>query len=815
MSAHPHPDTYQGPRADAVDPHFDATIAGHWFYTLVNGRTSAKANDNGCFVSVEPLSMDLEQGVAAASQVVFRAFAALQPADGFLKARELTSSPMFAGQDPAARVTIENAWHAVGVGEAAKPRTLFPKEGQTDVSPWDVTFSWEVGKQAGPWKLRWSLDKDFMDAKVIEVKDVLEDADMVRFATVTAPVPPGATIHWQVVEGSGDVNWKCGVFTSHFSTSARKIDLVSPSTVAKEGHYLVDPLGMVNFERMFPVDHFEARLSDTDDACAEDKPWTTVPVNGWGLPHEELYLGDTISENLVLLRNPVKIRPELDLDENTTYHLYIRAVRGGTRGQCGHFPVRKAKLKPFVKVSPGDFAQVKYKSGGPFLWKPSEGAVRYEIVVDRFLRREPNVAEVIRESVEAASLKPNAQGDLEYTLANKDALSNRGQHFWTVTAVSAQGFRRESGLINVPPTSSSHTPSFWVAPEARFDASFDGGQVGEALGNRTPVSIVRPREQQDKVTRACFDKPANAIGMRYWWGGVSDLPVTLEKIVDVKEDPAMPGKLCTGPLPLRDEPLTLLVRFYSDAIGPPGMLEAIGFTDEHAFDVRLSQCGGAGDACCESSTCASGAICDAGTKKCLACGGDQQPCCQNQACKNTSLVCTASSRCVTCGRPGGPCCGSRCDGSAICSSGTCRECGRLNQACCSGSTCTGTGVQCRAGTCQAIAPCNAKVVAGNNDPVTHVVELGKTRGTVRFQINTFDVPDAFTVTYQGQALIPRTCTPTKNVVGCSVLGWCCNGIFCEKNIPFQGFESTMTVRIEPNCAGTDHTGWEFFLSCPF
>jgi hypothetical protein len=333
-----------------------------------------------------------------------------------------------------------------------------------------------------------------------------------------------------------------------------------PATIGQDGFYQTNPSGAVLWENTPGADRYEARLSQASDDCAENAVWTEVPQD-FGSRFAEVYLGDTIAENLVLIRDPVKLFPqgELDLDENKNYHLYIRSIHGDQRGACGHFPVRKAMLKPFDMIGSLTPVGLPFKSGGPFAWQPSQGAVRYEIVLFRL-----GFDEVARETVDAAMLQPNAAGNLEYTLANKDALSIPNLLFWEVTSIHRLGFVRVANLNGVPHTAFDQTPSFFTAAEARFDATFDGGQVGPAVAGRIPVKIVRPRNMQDKVTTACFAKPANTLGMRYWWGGTSDLPVTPDEFVKVLPDPTTSDKLCTAALPLRDDSMFLFSQFFSN-----------------------------------------------------------------------------------------------------------------------------------------------------------------------------------------------------------------------------------------------------------
>jgi hypothetical protein len=120
-------------------------------------------------------------------------------------------------------------------------------------------------------------------------------------------------------------------------------------------------------------------------------------------------------------------------------------------------------------------------------------------------------------------------------------------------------------------------------------------------------------------------------------------------------------------------------------------------------------------------------------------------------------------------------------------------------------------------------PCNSTVHAGTTAPETHVIQLGKTSGVVRFLFKSFEIPDAFTLRYQGIDLIPRLCTSTTShdttmiPAACNLMtGFCCDGVDqCWKDVRYSGTESSMTVIIEPNCdIPDDRTKWEFLLTCP-
>lgn len=114
-----------------------------------------------------------------------------------------------------------------------------------------------------------------------------------------------------------------------------------------------------------------------------------------------------------------------------------------------------------------------------------------------------------------------------------------------------------------------------------------------------------------------------------------------------------------------------------------------------------------------------------------------------------------------------------------------------------------------------VAQCDAQVHAGGNAAETHIVELGQTSGTTTFFINTYQVPDALVVKYQGAPIAASGCFGTAFTQNaCNINGWCCGGGVCGVDLTYGGASSQMTVEVDPNCSGSGETEWQFSLTCP-
>lgn len=132
-------------------------------------------------------------------------------------------------------------------------------------------------------------------------------------------------------------------------------------------------------------------------------------------------------------------------------------------------------------------------------------------------------------------------------------------------------------------------------------------------------------------------------------------------------------------------------------------------------------CGGAGQSCCQNSSCDGGCCagqrcvvpdagcggqtysypalgaCSGTTSSCGSCGGLTEPCCPSTAtyqrdfCTASGLVCNNSNQCVACGGPGQACClGNLCANGGCCTSGTCTA---------NNGLCPSGGGPCKNGSC--------------------------------------------------------------------------------------------------------------------
>ncbi len=96
--------------------------------------------------------------------------------------------------------------------------------------------------------------------------------------------------------------------------------------------------------------------------------------------------------------------------------------------------------------------------------------------------------------------------------------------------------------------------------------------------------------------------------------------------------------------------------------------------------------------------------------------------------------------------------------------------------------------------------CSNVAKAGSNTPETVKVELGQTSGSFTFEYETYGVKDRMIVAYGSSILFDSGCVDTN--------GW------KSASIPYNGKNSDVLVRVEPNCEGASDTQWLFKLSCP-
>ena len=165
-----------------------------------------------------------------------------------------------------------------------------------------------------------------------------------------------------------------------------------------------------------------------------------------------------------------------------------------------------------------------------------------------------------------------------------------------------------------------------------------------------------------------------------------DAPNIIDHEVGLRDTHAPDAPPLDAPMPLIDSPI----------LGPDTAADA------------PSPCGELGALCCDGESCSEGVCLStgpaAGRCEVEGCGTSGDPCCVAGSECRTGLAC-ADGVCdnPTCGAPGQPCCGTDCDFTSdqyFCISGTCFDCGEVEEACCAGALpCLGS-LSCVAGTCK-------------------------------------------------------------------------------------------------------------------
>ncbi|HVZ80220.1 MAG TPA: hypothetical protein VHE12_05375 [bacterium] len=90
--------------------------------------------------------------------------------------------------------------------------------------------------------------------------------------------------------------------------------------------------------------------------------------------------------------------------------------------------------------------------------------------------------------------------------------------------------------------------------------------------------------------------------------------------------------------------------------------------------------------------------------------------------------------------------------------------------------------------------CNPQVVAGGNQPVTGIYDLGVTSGAFTFFYDTQSIPDRILVLSGGVTLFDTGCVGAKGTVPLNLNG-----------------SNLVTVQVIPNCNGDTSTGWSYGL----
>lgn len=94
--------------------------------------------------------------------------------------------------------------------------------------------------------------------------------------------------------------------------------------------------------------------------------------------------------------------------------------------------------------------------------------------------------------------------------------------------------------------------------------------------------------------------------------------------------------------------------------------------------------------------------------------------------------------------------------------------------------------------------CNDTQKAGGNAPEVHRIDLGVTSGTFRFDYQTFDIKDQIIISQGGMTIFNTGCVGESRSV----------------QVQFSGYTTMIEVRVNPNCAGSSGTAWNFTVHCP-
>jgi hypothetical protein len=94
--------------------------------------------------------------------------------------------------------------------------------------------------------------------------------------------------------------------------------------------------------------------------------------------------------------------------------------------------------------------------------------------------------------------------------------------------------------------------------------------------------------------------------------------------------------------------------------------------------------------------------------------------------------------------------------------------------------------------------CNDTQKAGGDAPEVHQIDLGMTNGVFSFDYQTYDVKDQIIISQGGMTLFNSGCVGESRSV----------------QVQFSGYTSVIEVRVNPNCAGSSGTAWNFTVHCP-
>jgi hypothetical protein len=94
--------------------------------------------------------------------------------------------------------------------------------------------------------------------------------------------------------------------------------------------------------------------------------------------------------------------------------------------------------------------------------------------------------------------------------------------------------------------------------------------------------------------------------------------------------------------------------------------------------------------------------------------------------------------------------------------------------------------------------CNQETVSGGNIPDYRIIDIGQANLTIKFTYDTYDIKDKIDVYYMNRQIFSTGCVGAKGAT----------------YLPLNGYESTLRIRVTPNCAGDTGTAWEYSIECP-
>ena len=182
--------------------HVNNSIPNRWFTLLAQGGTGT--NTANVSYSVEPIGSD-----TAAIILYMYLLESLQPNAGFYQARQASEQAAsdLCGEMSQARLSVINAWHAVGVEPNPVPSLPLasPFQGQTGVDPWPVRLSWQakVSIDEPGWTVQIGTDPNFPSPNngtwqmAAATKKEMENGIEVGVLD-TLNLQPSTTYYWRV-----------------------------------------------------------------------------------------------------------------------------------------------------------------------------------------------------------------------------------------------------------------------------------------------------------------------------------------------------------------------------------------------------------------------------------------------------------------------------------------------------------------------------------------------------------------------------------------------------------------------------------------